>query len=510
MKTITIPIAASLIAAAASVMLASCKLDSIDVHDTGSGKMASGAAHEEPCKIVPGSTTIDTVVVECDVGDGFGTIPATFTGPAGLLTGAIVNLMYDPLIVELPASAGTPTGFFTAGPFGLSSSLHITAGLTSIPIDAKTTLVAEPGKQLMIVDVPVDFTATTSMSATFSLHYIDLTHSPIKVIFAAKVPVGATTYYPPLLPCVADFASVPEVPPGALTLAQVGTLLAGMTPCDHKAYDFGVAPPPPAAANYQGIWWNAPANSESGWGINLAHQGDKIFASWFTYDTMGRGWWLVMTADKTGPDTYTGKLYTTRGPAFNAHPWDPATVVATEAGTGTLKFTDANNGSFKYDVGAVSQTKTITREAFDTLPTCAYGTQPNLKLATNYQDLWWETPAGSESGWGINLNHEGNTIFATWFTYDLDGSPLWLVVTAPKTGPGTFVGDLYRTSGTRFDAFNGANVVPVKVGTATFIFADGNNASFTYTVQLAGMPSPVTQAKAIIRELFSPSGTTCQ
>jgi hypothetical protein len=73
-----------------------------------------------------------------------------------------------------------------------------------------------------------------------------------------------------------------------------------------------------------------------------------------------------------------------------------------------------------------------------------------------------------------------------------------------------YSGDLYRTSGTRFDAFNGANVVPVKVGTATFTFADGNNATFAYTVQLVGMASPVTQAKAITREIFTAPGTTCK
>ena len=41
-----------------------------------------------------------------------------------------------------------------------------------------------------------------------------------------------------------------------------------------------------SAPNYQGIWWNSPATSEDGWGINFAHQGDTIFASWFTYDTL--------------------------------------------------------------------------------------------------------------------------------------------------------------------------------------------------------------------------------
>ena len=109
-------------------------------------------------------------------------------------------------------------------------------------------------------------------------------------------------------------------------------------------------------------------------------------------------------------------------------------MVATAAGFGTLTFTDANNGTFRYTVGAITQTKAITRQAFGPLPTCSFGAQPNLALATNYQDLWWKTPAASESGWGINLNHEGDTIFGTWFTYDLSGLPLWLVVTPPD-GP---------------------------------------------------------------------------
>jgi hypothetical protein len=38
-------------------------------------------------------------------------------------------------------------------------------------------------------------------------------------------------------------------------------------------------------ARYEGIWWNA---SESGWGLNVAQQGNVLFATWFTYDTSGR------------------------------------------------------------------------------------------------------------------------------------------------------------------------------------------------------------------------------
>jgi len=265
-------------------------------------------------------------------------------------------------------------------------------------------------------------------------------------------------------------------------------------------------------ANYQGIWWNSPAGSESGWGINFAHQGDTIFASWFTYDTSGRAWWLVMTAAKSGPNTYRGTLYQTRGPAFNAVPWSAAAVTTTPAGTGTLVFSDPNNGTFSYTVGGVTQTKGITRQVFGAVPVCTWGGQPNLALATNYQDLWWAAPGGSESGWGVNLNHQGSTIFATWFTYDVDGSPLWLVATAPATGANTFGGDLYRTTGPAFGTvpFAAASVIAINVGTATFSFTDGNTASFAYTVQLPGMATPATQTKTLTRQVFATPGTACR
>jgi len=257
--------------------------------------------------------------------------------------------------------------------------------------------------------------------------------------------------------------------------------------------------------NVQGLWWAAPAGSEAGWGINFAHQGDVIFATWFTYDASGKGLWLVMTAPKIAPNTYGGTLYTTTGPAFSAVPFSPAQVKATAVGEGMLNFSDTANGSFTYTVGNVTQAKAITREVFGPLPRCATATA-SLAAATNYQDLWWAAPAGSESGWGINLTHEGDIIFATWFTYDLDHSPMWLVVTAQKTATKIYSGTLYRTTGPAFDAvpFNPAAVVPTAVGSATFTFNDGNDASFSYTV------NGVTATKAITREVFVAPGTVCQ
>ena len=259
-------------------------------------------------------------------------------------------------------------------------------------------------------------------------------------------------------------------------------------------------------APYEGIWWAAPAQSESGWGLNIAQQGDTLFATWFTYDTTGKAWWLAMTATRTaGTDTYTGTWFQTHGPPFSASPFDPAQVTRTAVGTGTLAFADANDGTFTYTVNGITQTKAITRQVFGNVPTCRSGLLPDTAAATNYQDLWWAAPAGSESGWGLNLVEESNIIFATWFTYDVDGSPLWLAATATSTGNGMYSGTLYRTTGPAFNAtpFDPARVSATPVGTVTLTFATGDSATFSYTV------NGTSQAKTITREIYSGLGTTC-
>jgi hypothetical protein len=272
-----------------------------------------------------------------------------------------------------------------------------------------------------------------------------------------------------------------------------------------KAIRDALAPYLPVA--YQGLWWKSPAGSESGWGMNLAHQADIIFATWFTYDTTGKAWWLSMTAPLvSGGNVYAGTINATRGPPFNAVPFDPVLVVASAVGTGELAFSDADNGTFAYTVNGVTQVKPITREVFGPVPTCRFGVQADLATATNYQDLWWNAPAGSESGWGLNITHQGNILFLTWFTYDLDGSPLWLSATAQQTGAATYSGTLSRTRGPAFNAtpWSPGNVTATPVGTATLTFANGNQATFAYTV------NGVSQSKQITREVFRTPGTVCQ
>jgi hypothetical protein len=299
----------------------------------------------------------------------------------------------------------------------------------------------------------------------------------------------------------------------ALGLIPTGPVVFGTSNVD-KIQQLRVAKyssDPVAARNYQGLWWNSPANSESGWGLNVTHQGDVLFLTWFTYDLSGNQMWLVVPdARNAFGQTYSGKLYRTTGPRFDSVPFDPKAVAVTEMGTVYIGFTDISNGSFRYDWGAnstfpssLSKTKPITKELFDPLvPVCspvpASGTR-------SYQDLWWAAPAGSESGWGVNLTHQGDILFATWFTYDANGKGMWIVGSRlTKSAAGVYTGPLYRTQGPTFaSAPWPPGITITTVGTGTFTFADFDHGSFAYTVD------GKSQTKAIVRQQFAGPATTC-
>jgi hypothetical protein len=284
---------------------------------------------------------------------------------------------------------------------------------------------------------------------------------------------------------------------------------------------------PTATPSFQGLWWRSPANSESGWGVNLAHQGTFIFATWFTYDKNGQGMWLASLLERSGTTGATfssTSLYTTTAAPFNAAPWDSSQYRSIPFGAASMTFTDANNGTFTYsytiletvDGGygypvtmnvQVSQTKAITRQVFATPPTCSF-TAPLQGAPANYSDLWWKSPANSESGWGINLTHQGNFIFATWFTYGADGKGMWLegLLSPSGTTGSVFSGTLNRDQGAAFDMdpWPSSSHAVAAVGTASIAFTDANNATFTYTV------NGITQTKAIMRQVFASPVSTCQ
>jgi hypothetical protein len=286
-------------------------------------------------------------------------------------------------------------------------------------------------------------------------------------------------------------------------ILAIGALTPASQPAGVSLLKFGNGSTRPEGHNVQGLWWKDA--SESGWGVNLTQQGDVLFATWFTYDEQGQGMWLVMSnGERVGDNSYSGTLYRTRGPAFNSVPFESTKVAASAVGSASFSFTDANNGLFRYTVNGVSGTKAITRQVFSTLPTCALGME-NAGLP-NYQDLWWSR-GGTESGWGVNVTHQGDSLFITWFTYGSGGEGMWLVGSnIARTGNATYAGTLYRTVGPPFDrsAWSASQVGIAPAGHATLVFSDHDTGTFTYTLD------GVSQSKQISRQVFASPKTVCR
>lgn len=160
--------------------------------------------------------------------------------------------LWDPLIMQVPATMSNFSGSIAVGPPGVASNtpLSIISGLTSVPIDATQNLVAEPGMQLVIID----FQSPTNVPlGTYTLNFqFSGTASSIKVLFAAKITAGSKavgadpaakasqTYYIPIYPCVTTFANVPAITLPVVNMTQLApmALSAAGQGCAGKTFDF--------------------------------------------------------------------------------------------------------------------------------------------------------------------------------------------------------------------------------------------------------------------------------
>lgn len=238
--------------------------------------------------------------------------------------------------------------------------------------------------------------------------------------------------------------------------------------------------------NYTGLWWNP---NESGWGLNVNHQGITIFATLFTYGADNQPLWLVGSALARQTDgSFTGPLYRTSGPSFNQVPWTVPTV--TQVGTMTIRFNSSAQATVTYTVNNQTVVKSVTPQVFGGNTVCSNTTNSRGAL-TNYQDLWWNA---QESGWGVNLTHQGSIIFATLFTY-VNGRDKWFVASAmSRQTNGAWTGALYETTGPAFSAPHSSSAVTVReVGTITASFTNGTSGTLSYSVNGSSVTKPITR-----------------
>ncbi len=204
-------------------------------------------------------------VVECDYvfeNEEFPSFPKTTSTATLIREFGLFGVFIDPVILQVPEGASTfDATFREAG--GPERPLELTATTTFLAAPGRA-VTAEPGQQFLILELPDDVAErlpegdprVVGVEFDFALSFEVPELSPVEVkpMFTLAVPVDDVTYYPPMLPCVTDFAEVPsfEIPVAHdghlqdLSL-QVGVAFANAADavCDGEVYDFTAIDPPP-------------------------------------------------------------------------------------------------------------------------------------------------------------------------------------------------------------------------------------------------------------------------
>jgi len=195
-------------------------------------------------------TTVDCTYVFAGE-DGLATVTTT----AELIREfGLFGVIIDPIILQVPQSVTGVSGTF-AKPGDTARPLVVST-VASFLAEPGTEVFPETGQKFVIVDFPDDvLAALTANDTTFDFTFQFTRSLPIsstvptslsvKAMFTAKLETGGQTYYPPLFPCVTDFAQVPamalQVPSNPTSLLpQLMSLVAqhSKLACKNKTYDF--------------------------------------------------------------------------------------------------------------------------------------------------------------------------------------------------------------------------------------------------------------------------------
>lgn len=248
-------------------------------------------------------------------------------------------------------------------------------------------------------------------------------------------------------------------------------------------------------------WWNP---DESGWGLFTIDQGSSLAAGWFTYDADGEPTWFLLSGVAPRADgSYQGDLLRFTGvpfPQIAGQSANPPTVL----GQATLSFQSETAMTFAYSVNGQNTTKALTRFGFNGNDLLCKSSTGSRATATNYSDLWY---SASTNGWGLHISHLNNDLYATWYTYDLDGEAFFAIGATQRQADGSYTGPLLRQrNGTPFTQINGTapSTQADTIGTVTIRFTNGTTGTFSYTV------GNVTQTKPIERLQFGSTAAVCE
>jgi hypothetical protein len=116
--------------------------------------------------------------------------------------------------------------------------------------------------------------------------------------------------------------------------------------------------------DYSDLWYNAPAESQAGWGVNVAQQGEILFVTLFVYGPDGLPHWYVGSdVAKTAANAFSGQLFNIASGTYFGNPWAGIGAVQ-PVGNIAFTFGSATTGVMSYTVNNVQVTKNIVRQTW--------------------------------------------------------------------------------------------------------------------------------------------------
>lgn len=237
----------------------------------------------------------------------------------------------------------------------------------------------------------------------------------------------------------------------------------------------GVFPTPRPHPDVNGMWWSG--SIENGWGMSVAQATsptNNLFAVIYAYDAQGKPtWWVMPGGSWDGAHLgFKSTVYWPYGTPYYAYRGG-LTVVGDDVGKLTFQFPDGNSGRMDFTIAGVTASKLLQRQVFGL---------PGSVQRPDVGGLYFG--GASESGWGVSIVQQQDTLFGVWYTYDETNHPTWFVMPGGQwTSSTTYEGRLYRTRGSPWlgRTYDASQLVVTDVGPYRFRF-DGAKPTFEYQV----------------------------
>lgn len=138
-------------------------------------------------------------------------------------TFGMTGVLMDPMVLQVPDDTIVVEASYDTGDGSGPQPLVFTQ-LQSFLATPSSTVQAQPGMKLIMLDFPSDVEAGLPLGnpqtngTDFDLNLVLKRRLPLgtahtaqsmKVMFTGKLTINGYTYYPPILPCTTDFASIP-------------------------------------------------------------------------------------------------------------------------------------------------------------------------------------------------------------------------------------------------------------------------------------------------------------